>query len=118
LINGRRASATTAFVTGRFAICISRPTAAFSAVATKHRVYQRVGTTDTGLNGNSVGRTIQTASAAFHTGIAILYNYFFTIHTEHFMRANIEAHSAAGAFVLVQLQRDNVLQINRIFHFT
>jgi hypothetical protein len=109
-------STTATFITGRFVIRI-RSAATFAAVASEHGVDHSGGTADTGLNGNGVGRAIQTASAAFHAGIAILYGHVFAIHLEHFMGTNIKAHSTAGAFIFIQLQSDHIFQINRIFHF-
>jgi len=110
-------SATAASVAGRFVGSISRTAAAFAIIAPEHGIDDRVGTPDAGLHRNGVCRTVERAGTAFHAGIAILYRYVLRVHLEHFMRANIKAHSATYTFVFIQLQSDNVFKINKIFHF-
>jgi hypothetical protein len=117
LLHSHQDSAATAFVTGRFDVFIGRSATAFAAVATEHGVNHGGGTADPGLHGNGIGGAIQRACAAFHAGIPILYHHMFAVHFKHFMGTNIQTHTASRAFVFVQLQRNNIFKVNRIFHF-
>jgi hypothetical protein len=54
------------------------------------------------LDENSINRAIFTARAAFHTSIAVLDLYVLSVHFEDFMGTNIQAHSAASAFILIK----------------
>jgi hypothetical protein len=39
------------------------------------------------------------------------------VYAEDLVRTNDEAHATAHAFILVQLQRNNILQIDELTHF-
>jgi hypothetical protein len=84
--------------------------------STQHGIDHGRSATDAGLNGNSIERTVPAAGAAFHAGIAIPdYDVAF-VHHEHFARTYFQAHPAARAFLFVELQRNDILQVNQISH--
>jgi hypothetical protein len=84
--------------------------------STQHGVDNGRRTPDTRLDGNGVERTVPAAGAALHAGVAILDLDMPGIHFKHLVRADIEAHSAAGAFVLIEFQCDHILQISQMIH--
>lgn len=62
------------------------------------------GTSDAAVYGNGLGRTVQLACAAFHTGRLADYFYNFPIGCKYSMGTNIDAHAAAIASFLLENQ--------------
>jgi hypothetical protein len=71
---------------------------------------------DARLHGNGVERTIPTAGATLHAGIAILDLDVPGIHLKHGVRADLHAHPAARAFLLIQFQGYDIFEISRMIH--
>ena len=94
-----------------------RSAAAFPAVSSQHTVDDGSGAADARLNADCARRTISAARAAFHAGVAIIDLQTLAVHFEYPMRANIQAHAAAGAFLRIQRQGGNIFQINHTSHF-
>ena len=91
-------------------------TAAGTAISPQHGIDDRRSATDAGLDGNGFKRTIAAAGTAFHAGISILDPDMGSIHLEHFVRTDFEAHPAAGAFVFIELQGHNIAEVNEFSH--
>ncbi len=81
-------------------------------------IYDSGGTADTALHGNRLCRAIAAARPAFHTGISLLNPYTpRTVHTDDSMGTDLDAHTAADTFFLIEIQSYYILQINHVFHF-
>ena len=61
--------------------------------------------------------TIEAASAAFHTGVAIFNPHATVMAFENLMGTNLQAHSATIALPLVQSEGGHILKIDKLFHF-
>jgi hypothetical protein len=72
-----------------------------TVIPAQHGIDDRLGATDTGLDGYGIEGTIPAAGAAFHAGIAVLNRDVGSVHFEHLVRADLKAHSTAGAFFFV-----------------
>lgn len=75
--------------------------AALSPIASEHSVDYRGGTAYARLHGYRSCRTVLRARAAFHARVAVLYLHVFAVHFKYFVGADIQAHSASGAFVFI-----------------
>ena len=67
----------------------------------QHPIDYRRGASDPGLNGHSADGTIETTGSAFHTSISIPDQNTFFIDRQHTMGADLQAHTATGAFITV-----------------
>ncbi len=63
---------------------------------------------DAGLDRYGVERAVAAAGAAFHAGVPVADAYVGPIHLEDPVRADFQAHPAAGAFFLVKFQGDDI----------
>jgi hypothetical protein len=70
-----------------------------------------------GLDGDGIKRTIAAAGAAFHAGISILDPDVGSVHLEHFVRTDFEAHPASGALLFIELQGGDIAEVNESLHF-
>jgi hypothetical protein len=68
------------------------------------------------LHGNGLKRAIPAAGAAFHTGIPIPDGNMLAVHFEHAMGANLQAHSATGAFFFIKFQGYDIFKVNQTTH--
>jgi hypothetical protein len=84
-------------------------TATGTAIPAQHGIDDRRGATDTGLDGDGIEGTIPAAGAAFHAGIAVLNRDVGSVHFEHSVRADFEAHSTAGTFFFIEFQGHDIL---------
>jgi hypothetical protein len=75
-----------------------RTAAAFTPVSPQHAIDDSGSTADSGLNPKSSHRTVFATGAAFHAGITINNHCGFPVHFKYIVRADIQAHAAAGAF--------------------
>jgi hypothetical protein len=72
--------------------------------------------TDAGLDGDGAERTIPAACAALHAGIAIADFDMPGVHLKHRVRADLQAHSATGAFGFIKFQGNHIFEIRRMIH--
>ena len=93
-----------------------RTAAAFAPVSPQHAVDDSSSAADTGLDLESFRGTVFTAGAAFHAGIAGINPHLFSVYCKYMMRAYIQTHTAAGAFLFIQLNCRNIFQINQASH--
>lgn len=77
-------------------------TAAFASLSSQHGVDDSRRAADARIYKNSSKRTIAAACSTFHTGVAILNDNMGTIHFKNLVRTNLQAHSAAGAYIFVK----------------
>ncbi len=110
-------SGTTAAAFRGFRFIRLRSAAAFTAIAPEHAIDDRSGASNTRFNPNGSCRTVFTAGAALHTCITINDFHVFPIHSKYIVGTDIQAHTAAGAFLCVQLQGYDIFQINHASHF-
>lgn len=96
-------------------VCL-RTAAAFAPVSPQHAVDDSSGAADTGLDLESSRGTVFTAGAAFHAGIAGINPHLFSVHRKYMMRADIHAHTTAGAFLFIQFNCCDIFQINQVSH--
>jgi len=72
-----------------------------SAFPVQHPVNYRRSASNPGLNGHGADWTIETTGPAFHAGIACPDPDTFFIDRQHPMGADLQAHTATGAFITV-----------------
>jgi hypothetical protein len=101
-INFRLFSATATAVV--FSRGRSLPTAATGGVAFPQQgINYRRGAAHPGFHVNRLCRAIFAAGAALHAGIAIPEDGAPSVHFENPMRADLQTHTAARAFVFIEL---------------
>jgi hypothetical protein len=64
------------------------------------------------LYGNGAGRAIAAACSAFHACIAIPDDDMSAVHFKHFMGTDFQTHSAARAFIGIELQSYNIFKVD------
>lgn len=79
-------------------------TAAFAALFTQEGVDYGGGTAHAAVYGNGTGRTVAAACSAFHAGVAVPDKDVVAVFLKNIMRANFHAHTAADAFLNIELQ--------------
>jgi hypothetical protein len=99
--------------TGFFGVIEAAAVATFS---TQQGIDDRRGAAHAGIHGDGVKRAVAAAGAAFHAGIAILNCDVFPVHRQYAVRAYFEAHPAAGAFLIIELQGDDIAEVNESLH--
>ena len=62
--------------------------------------------------------TIEAASAAFDTGVAIFNPHATVMVFENLMGTNLQAHSATIALPLIQPEGGYIFKIDKLFHFS
>jgi hypothetical protein len=92
-------------------------TAAGTAFSPQQGIDDGRSAADAGLDGNGIKRAVAAAGTAFHAGISILDPDMGSIHLEHVVRADFEAHPAAGAFFFSELQGHDIAEVNEFSHF-
>jgi hypothetical protein len=87
-------------------------TAAGVTVAAKHGINNCSGTTDAGLNRESLGRAVTAAGTALHAGITIFdFGTSNSIQTQNGVGAYLNTHTTGDAFYLIQLQGNHIFKI-------
>jgi len=94
-------AATSSFAVFFIAVGFDR-TAAFISLSSQHGVDNSGRAADAGIHKNSSKRAIAAAGPAFHAGVAILNDDMGVNHFKNLVGANFNAHSAAGAFILIE----------------
>jgi hypothetical protein len=88
-----------------------------SVAPAQHCIYDGGSTAHTALHGNCLCGAIAAACPAFHTGIPLLNPCTLrTVHTDDSMGTDLDAHTAANTFFLIQIQSYYILQIDHVFH--
>jgi len=78
--------------------------AAFAAVSSQKASDDGGRAAYAGLNADCARRAVLTARTAFHAGVAVNNQRAFSIHFKYMVGADLDAHTAAGAFIFVHLK--------------
>ena len=84
--------------------------------STQHAIYYCGGAAYSGIDIDSLDRTIHRTGTAFHAGILVDDGSFSVIDNENAMRADFHAHPAPVALLSVQGQRNYIRKIPKSGH--
>jgi len=90
--------------------------AAGRTLPSQSRVDHRCGAPHARLHADRLNRAVGGAGPAFHACIAVADPCFAVILAQNRVRADDKAHAAAGAFLLVEKEGYDVLEINERSH--